>query len=340
MKTANRNYGLDVLRLICMLILATFHFMNYYGLSYISPNTNGSKAYVIQTLGWGGGRMICNVFLFISAWYLCEKPTFKIERIIKVLFTVEVYIIIVGVAFWVKGAGNIWLVSHIFPIATNLVWYATMYIGILILSPMLNRLLSENNRGLTRNVVCIFFLIICVVPTFYPKYARLGSVLSWYIMAYLAIGLMKVYRINLNRTLSCIMFIVGYGVTILFYNAFANMPPFVANTMKVLGFYNNVYFSDLATLCGGGLRFISIASLDVYIVSSMESPNIKLAWVELFKPDFVPNRTIQCYYVILVGLLLGIILGNVREYIWKRIIEITKVKSIFNNIDERFNGAD
>ena len=117
-KCENRNYGLDMIRLISMIMLATFHFINYYASSYVDPNSVGNKAYVIQNLGWGGGRMICNLFLFISAWFLTDKK-FKIERLLKVWFTVFVYSLIVGILFYIRINDKVFLIRHLFPISTN-----------------------------------------------------------------------------------------------------------------------------------------------------------------------------------------------------------------------------
>lgn len=363
-KCENRNYGLDMIRLISMIMLATFHFINYYASSYVDPNSVGNKAYVIQNLGWGGGRMICNLFLFISAWFLTDKK-FKIERLLKVWFTVFVYSLIVGILFYIRIKDKVFLIRHLFPISTNLVWYATIYMGIIMISPMLNKLLDENNREVTMKVVVAFFIILSVVPTFCPKYARFSSVITWYALAYLIIGLMKAYRIKINKIKALCIFLVGWISCLWFFNNYLEleMNSVMARLFEVFGFYRDVYFVDLATLppflsalglfyyfksgnhkrlipLGPILRFISMASLDVYCVSSLESPNIKLAWVELLIPGFTPTGIIQCYVMILLGLILGILLGNFREFMWKKFTKVTYISKLFSAIDRKVGGID
>lgn len=39
----SRDTGMDALRLLCMLMLAAYHFINYYGSQYISFANNGIK---------------------------------------------------------------------------------------------------------------------------------------------------------------------------------------------------------------------------------------------------------------------------------------------------------
>lgn len=361
MKIEERNYGLDVLRPILMFMLATYHFFNYYGGKYVNPESYGMKAYVVQNIGWAGGRMICNVFLFISAWFLCEMKEFKVGRLIKVWFTVFVYSIVIGIAFYVRSEDKMFFISHFFPIATNLVWYATMYMGILVLSPLLNRLLEKNNREITRKICFAFFWIVCVIPTFYPKFARLGSVLSWFVLAYLIVGLLKTYNFRISRFFAGIIFLIGWISCLWFYNAFEYSigNNYIMELLKRLGFYRGVYFADLATLppflsalglfylfkdCnfklsghGGVLRMIGSASLDVYIISSMESPFAKLAWVELLQPGFSPTGVCQCYIMIFIGITIGIVLGNIREFIWEKIMNLNMISRLFKKMDERMN---
>lgn len=83
----SRDAGMDALRLLCILMLAACHFINYYGSQYVSFVDHGVKALIIQNVLWGGGRMICNVFFFISAWHLCEKE-FRVERLFQVWISV------------------------------------------------------------------------------------------------------------------------------------------------------------------------------------------------------------------------------------------------------------
>lgn len=83
----SRDAGMDALRLLCILMLAACHFINYYGSQYVSLASYWMRALIIQNFLWGGGRMICNVFFFISAWHLCEKE-FRVERLFQVWISV------------------------------------------------------------------------------------------------------------------------------------------------------------------------------------------------------------------------------------------------------------
>lgn len=355
MKRDDRDYGLDMLRLLCMFMLATYHFLNYYGGQYVA----GKNALIVQNFLWGGGRMICNVFLYISAWFLCEKK-FKIERILKAWATVFVYSIISGVIFYVRTGNASYLIEHIFPISSNVVWYASMYIGILTLSPLLNILLEKGNRRLTTKVVLVFFVGVCVIPSFCPKFSYFCyGVLSWYILAYLSVGLMKLENFWIEKKMSFFMFVVGWITCLWFYNSFGWLMgnKYIATIFGWCGMYSNIYFANLASLpcclAALGLFFfflqihvpyknrhggvllgcIGTASMDVYIIASLAGPNGKLAWVELWDANYMSGNIFQCYALIFLSVVLGLLLGNIRERAWRYMVHRKGFYYAFDKID-------
>lgn len=260
-KKSGRDYGLDILRLICIIMLATYHFLNYYGPTYTNIAVYGRKAVLVQNFFWAGGRVICNVYLYVSAWYLCEKE-FRIERIFKTWFTVFVYSLIIGSVFYIRCRDMKFLIKHFFPISSCIVWYVSMYIGILIMAPLLNILLDDKFRKYTRIVVTLFVIMQCVIPSFYAKYSYPGAVLSWFMVAYLLIGIIKKDKINISRWIGGIMFALGWGLCLWFYNSYAGWiaDPKISEIFVELGLYQGIYFSNLASLpC-------SMAALGLFIM--------------------------------------------------------------------------
>jgi len=259
---------------------------------------------------------------------------------------------------FINSADKEYLISHIFPVSTNIVWYATMYIGILMLSPLLNILLLPKYMKTTKKIVIILLFLFCFVPTFFPKFSRMGSLFSWFVIAYLFIGLLKLYNIRINKIIAITMFVVGWLWCILFFDLYIYFikSPEINVLFGKLGFYNNVYFADLATIppvisalgifyLFKDLRFswfkilgkvISIASLDVYVFFSIESPSKKLAWVEIFNAGYSPASAFNCYKYIFFGLLIAIFLGNIREVLWRTFISLKCVNRFFERVNKIF----
>ena len=89
---------------------------------------------------------------------------------------------------------------------------------------------------------------------------------------------------------------------------------------------------------GGVLEKVSIASLDVYVFNSMESPWGKLAWVELWKKEYAPTRLLQCYLMIGLGITIGIAVGNLRECLYLRLKDRFYLNKYFDRMEKIICG--
>lgn len=244
-----RNVSIDSLRLLCMVMLATYHMFNFYGADYVSIQTFGTKALIVENCFWAGGRMICNIFVFISAWFLCEK-VFSTERMIKVWLTVLFYSVPLGIFEYITE-GDLWfLVKHLFPITSGQVWYATAYIGLLILMPVLNLLLRVENRKLLDFSMLAIFVFNSILPTFFPKIPlRLGT-LGWFCFIYLMVAILKLDGKQIAFRWAMMLFLIGWSSALLLYNCYDYLYkyPVVQEIIGRLGIYRGMYFADLATL--------------------------------------------------------------------------------------------
>lgn len=199
-----RDHGLDELRLLCMVMLAVYHVINYYHGQSVNMQISGYRALVIQNLFWGGGRMICNVFLMISAWFLCDKP-FRFERIARTWLTVLLYSLACGTVHYVEKRDAAVLVKYLFPVSNAVVWYASAYIAVLMLSPFLNLILHKAGMRGQAVTVCILFAAVSVLPSFYPKSYLQFTNTGWFALLYLVTGLIKQGRLTLKRSHACFL---------------------------------------------------------------------------------------------------------------------------------------
>ena len=140
--TSKRDYRFDLLRLILILMVAVYHMLSYYGSNYVDIQQGGFRSFLVQNFLWAGGRMACNVFLFISAWFLVDKKSNR-KKILDIWITVLTYSIIIGIFFFIKTKDIFSLIRHFIPILSNQVWYVTSYISILFVVPLLNTILEH-----------------------------------------------------------------------------------------------------------------------------------------------------------------------------------------------------
>ena len=81
---------------------------------------------------------------------------------------------------------------------------------------------------------------------------------------------------------------------------------------------------------------ISAASVDVYIVSSLEGYAGGLAWMEL-SGFAVPDRIYKYYICICIGIVIGIVTGNLREWMYDAAMDTLNIRAFFRRIDEKIN---
>lgn len=159
----NRNFAIDLLRITCMCLITIIHFFSY--TSILSLNLSTGYRLVLSIL-FSLSRCAVNIFFIISGFYLVEKA-FSIKRIMKVysqvLFaTLFTFVINLFVHFEPISIGR--LFKSMAPVATFHYWFISIYIIVIIVSPVINMII---NRG---------------KPSDLKKYAIIsGAVLTCYI---------------------------------------------------------------------------------------------------------------------------------------------------------------
>ena len=137
-----RNYGIDALRCLAMLCIACLHVMNQGG---ALGTAGGAAASLLQPL-----RVLCscgvNLYALISGWVLVNgsfRPARILELWLQVLFW---NLVIAGVGTLLRPGimEGFWL-RYCLPVTQKCFWYFSAYVGVWLLTPILN----PGIRGLT-----------------------------------------------------------------------------------------------------------------------------------------------------------------------------------------------
>lgn len=161
-QVTNRESNFELLRIICMILIVVFHFSVHGG--YYSEN-NGTLAFnsVIIDLFGLGGRLGVNIFVLISGYFLINSK-FKPKKLLSLLGQVWFYSISIYLIFLLFGGINFtWesFLCNIFPVVTIRYWFITTYIGLYILSPLINKLLKKLTQK--QHILLILLLILFCV---------------------------------------------------------------------------------------------------------------------------------------------------------------------------------
>ena len=141
-ETKSRNISIDILKILSMLMVIVLHTKTY-GLMGVSLKPTEGIYWVVWILHFLS-IVAVNCFVLISGYFTSTSTSpFSLKKSLKLwlqveFFSVGIYLIMCtipnsGVEF---GFGQ--LLFQSFPIMSNQYWFFTCYIGMLVLSPLIN----------------------------------------------------------------------------------------------------------------------------------------------------------------------------------------------------------
>lgn len=351
----NRSSNIELLRIIAALFLLSYHTVN----ATIDINALELPSRFIMTgLFFGMGRISVNIFVIISAWFLC-KYNFKLERITNTWLSTIFYTVPIAITFVYFGKADlVYLITNMFPVFFQPLWFITTYVFLLFLTPLLNLILSKYEKRKCRNMI-IFLSVLFVLPmTFLPRVrGAFYSEVGWFCVLYLITGYLRIYqplKIVNNKKICLLVFIISYLFIISWYILYYDVPyKFLSNYLEFAGityasflnftsslpsFFASFSFFFLfknmnITKLNNVINYISKTSLDVYILLSLKGPSDLIFWVDIFDLDVYINSGnifMNVTIVIIAAFVITSLIGRIRIYIVDKIMQLMpKLDGIF-----------
>ena len=201
MNTENRIIGLDIIRIIAMIIVTSIHFELHLDIARpydTMPFYNRAFVSWLQSMF----PLFVNLFVMLSGFLLCDK-TFRIQRISKLWCMVYVSSTIVSlltIAFIPSCVSPSTLLHGVFPILSNNYWYFYTYFLLLLFMPLLNAI--ARNAVWLKNVAIMGGVIIALtnINPFKDADGVLGDCsLMWFAYMYLVGAYVKNYDVHGKR---------------------------------------------------------------------------------------------------------------------------------------------
>lgn len=189
----NRNYGLDALRIISMLMVVALHVLGTGGFEKSDIVSVSVFSFVIRSFA----RVAVNCYILISGFFLCQK-SFKLSRVTSTyvqtwfysVFTFLFLVLINGIAFS-KGM----FVKSLLPFTFKNYWFVTYYILMLFIAPLLNSAFINMSKNKFRLVllvlVGIFIVWNNVVAAISPISDLDGFSISLFLILYCVSGYIR-----------------------------------------------------------------------------------------------------------------------------------------------------
>lgn len=158
-----RESNLELCRIVSMIMIILNHVVslgNVLNASDLQANTFLSLFFLL------GGKFGTNVFVIIGLYFLVDQKQFKSQRVMRIWMQTLFYSISLNLLDMIVFSSHISLrmwVKSILPIMGRSYWFASSYIILLLLVPLLNKVYEKLNVGLYQILAAT--LIFSVLPT-------------------------------------------------------------------------------------------------------------------------------------------------------------------------------
>ena len=157
---AERNYGVDLLRLVLMFMVCVLHTLGQGGI--IAASTDGtlnSDIYLLLDI-----IACCAVdgFALISGYMAKDKPR-KYEKLTEMWFQAFFYSFVVTLILTVVGINQSWGIVEIIkcalPVTSSKTWYFTAYFVLFLAAPFLNKFLFAMEDAASKKMLIILVVL-------------------------------------------------------------------------------------------------------------------------------------------------------------------------------------
>ena len=300
-----RNYSLDIYRLLCMFLITTIHIIGYSDLITFIP-WNHLNFYIVEFINVLQFFSISG-FTLISAYFLVETTT-TTKKIISFEIQLLFYsVLIFLISLFVSTDGfSVNMLKSFFPILSNHYWYPVNYILLLIAAPWLNKIIRMFSKK-ELFLVIIFLSIVSSVffqlNPFFDSLIYLGHKsrgLLWFVLLYLIAAYIKLYGVKTPNKTGKILFLISAVITggaLMLYDGAFNLVDKLPIIKKLYEYFDVLSYNSLLGL------LLTVSSFIIFV-------NMKIS----------VNKTVAKIFKVVTPSLFGVYLIQehtvVREALW------------------------
>lgn len=354
-KKEERNTGIDLLRLLAMLMVVILHVLGFGGILNNSKflSINYEIGWLLEIISY----CAVNCYALISG-YVGINYNFKYSRIIELWLRVIFYnLVITGIFFIIDPSliSKVDIFKIFFPVLTNEYWYFTTYFCMFFFIPFLNFLINKLNKKMSTKLIITIILLFSITTMISDKDIfgiSYGYSVIWLTLLYLIGAYIKKY--DILKKWSKLKLLLGFSFCAIFtwlskfiieivylkcFNQVHQGMYFVRyNSITILfeAIFLLVLFSKIKIKKEkrfiqyiGGLAFsIYIIHLNQFILDSMFKGKF-VEYIKLSPFMFVIAVITSSIFICIVCLIIDML----RNYIFKKI----KIKEFSNYIVNKIN---
>lgn len=190
-----RNYGIDLLRIISMYMIAILHVLG-----------QGGVLFNLETLSLGYNlswllEIICycsvNCYAIITG-YVMVNSKFKYKKIINLWLSVCFWSVILTLVM--KGlhpdlVGKKDILKSIFPVVFNSYWYFTGYFALFLFIPFINKFIKNLDKKIFKRLILTIIILFCFINLLTDPFKLIfGYSFLWLLASYFIGAYIKIYN--------------------------------------------------------------------------------------------------------------------------------------------------
>ncbi len=358
-----RNYSLDLLRCVAMIMVVILHFLDKGGLlkSFSDPGAFTAMdvtAWILEALC----IVAVNLYMLLSGYLLCESR-FKLSNLLLLVARVWLYSVIVGFIGIALGTpteavDTYYLLRLLLPISMGTYWFMTAYIFFYLLVPVLGIAAGAMNKDQLKIVMICLIVFHAVIKSIVPATLSVdagGMDAIWYIVLYFVAVYIRKYAKGSN--LAFVWYMIA--TFLIFGEAFVIRQVFLKTgslsyILTISYAYNHVFvlassvFLFMAFLKlkvsekpGKIFAFLGKYSLGVYLLH--ENLSIRYAWEKFFGCDKISSAMQLLLMTVFAGITVfvsGVIIDFIGRSIASFVLKILGKLPGFSSLGEAVKKAD
>ncbi len=348
---STRNYGIDLLRIVAMMMIPMFHTLGHGGiLKGLRPfSANYELGWFLVVVSY----CAVDCYALISG-FVGYGSKYKYSNIIYRYFQVLFYTIPTTAVFFLlkpETVGLKTILGAIFPFAYSTYWYFTAYFCLFFFIPFLNAILDKFDKPTVQKLLFWLFIIFSILPTVFDSdfgNVNDGYSVLWLALLYLLGAYIKKYGAsisypnwkNLLGYFSCVLITWLSKLCIeLVTNAVSGAPKsggylihYTSPTIIFSAVFLLLYFSNLkCRKTTKIIRFFAPVSFGVYLLH--DEPLIRTRFiVDAFVGYGTQNPLFMAAAVVGTALCIWLV-GSLVDYVRLQLFHWLKIKQLSVSIE-------
>ena len=176
MEGRKRQAGIELLRMVAMMMIVTMHFLANSG-NLLEPGKPSDVSAVLGTILENFCLAAVNAYVFISG-YFGYQGTFQVKRVLRFLCQIWFYSLLVPLVLMGLGIstgfrnGIYGILPYLFPIETEHYWFATSFLLLMLLMPFLNLAAQHLPKKTYQTALVVLFIFLSGIKSIVPVALR------------------------------------------------------------------------------------------------------------------------------------------------------------------------